>query len=391
VPDDKLKVLFVCEAPDYRCYKMAKGLLATGECEPYLLAARWDDAQHRSAFAGARKFGGIFWRAFHASWVFDPFAGPLIEPLAGPVLNRWMTDELAKAGADIVHTITPPVGLSRLAIGCAGAPTVFDQYDLILQSYGEGHPRPREIAHERWCFEHAGGYVHKGPKREMDFYRDRGYRMAGPELSLPDGCDESLFQPLGGRKLSDDDGEWHIVYAGGIHGPGKPHYLLREFEAMAAQGIHTHVYPARWSRDHECLGCYAEAGAKNGKIHVHGTKPYVELVRELSMYDFGLYYFDIDPVRFPALAGNKIPTYFEAGIPVIVGEKLAYSAGFVRADGAGLVVSADDVGRLGDLLDAGDAGAMAAGVGRARERLSLKIQGRTLLEFYRKLAGARNI
>lgn len=388
-----MKVTFVCESPDYRCHKMAKGLLATGECEPRLLAARWDERQHGGAFSAKARFGFAFWRAFHASWIFDPYVGRFAEPFAEPVLARMMSKEMARAQADVVHAITPPVSLSKLAIAAAKAPTVFDQYDLILQSYGEGHDRPGDIAHERWCFGHADGCVHKGPAAELDFYRERRYPMPGKELSLPDGCDDEMFQPLGGSKLSEGSAGLHVAYVGGIHGPGRPYYLLPEFEAMASQGVHVHIYPARWSRDHEDLSCYAKSGVKSGRIHVHGTMPYAELVRELSRYDFGLYYFDIDAGKFPSwagkqatAAGNKIPTYYEAGLPVIVGEKLEYSAGIVAEDGAGLTVAAKDLDGIAGKLASLDMAELHGAVGRARERLSIKRQASALLDFYRKLA-----
>ena len=396
MPSDKLKVLFVCERPDLRSYKMAKGLLATGECEPLLLAAGWDRALHGPAFASAREFGSAFSASFFAFRRADLVSRGRARSVCGSALRHWLRPKIdAMRPFDILHSMTPPVQLSRLAIACSGAPAVFDQYDLILQSYGKDYMWPSEIADERWCFEHAQGFVHKGPASEIQFYRDRGYTMDGPELSYPDGCDESFFKPLDSPKLSDADGEWHVAYAGGIHGPGKPFDLLRDFSTMAAQGIHVHIYPAIWSEGHEDLSQYAKAG---GKIHLHKSLPYAELAGELAKYDFGIYYWDIAPTTFPDVArkvktaaGNKVPAYYEAGLPAIVGSSLEYTASMVSEAGAGLIVDAGELGTLAKMLDGADLSAMKKGVAAARERLSVKSQGRALLEFYRKLLAARNI
>ncbi len=63
----------------------------------------------------------------------------------------------------------------------------------------------------------------------------------------------------------------------------------------------------------------------------------------------------------------------------------------VSEAGAGLIVDAGELGTLAKMLDGADLSAMKKGVAAARERLSVKSQGRALLEFYRKLLAARNI
>jgi len=394
VPEDKIKVLFVCDRPDFRCHKMAKGLLATGECEPYLLATGYDQALHAPSFNKAASFGAAFNSSFFIYRMLDLSSNGRVDIPAKPFLKLWLGKIMrAMEPYDVLHAMTPPVTLSKLAIECSSAPAVFDQYDLILESYGKEHQWPREIEDERWCFEHAQGFVHKGPKAELDFYRGRGYHLAGPELSYPDGCEDSMFQPVGGKKLRDEDGEWHVAYAGGIHGPGRECWLLPEFEALAKQKIHVHIYPAPYSQAHEQLGAYSAPGVGGGRVHMHGTLPYPQLVKELAKYDMGIYYFDLDPVKFPSLskklktaAGNKIPTYYEAGLPVIVGERLEYSASMVSEDGAGLVVGTEELPVLAERLKAADIVGLRAAVERARERLSVKTQAKALLDFYRKLS-----
>jgi hypothetical protein len=309
-------------------------------------------------------------------------------------MKHWLRSKIgALRPFDVLHSMTPPVQLSRLAIACSGVPSVFDQYDLILQSYGDGYMWKSEVADERWCFEHAQGFVHKGPASEIQFYRDRGYRLDGQELSYPDGCDEAFFKPLNTPKMSDSDGEWHVAYAGGIHGPGKPFDLFDEFSAMASQGIHLHIYPAPWSKEHEDLAQYGKSG---DRIHLHEPLPYPDLASELSKCDFGFYYWDIDPSEFPDVArkvktaaGNKIPSYYEAGLPVIVGASLEYSAAMVQADGAGVIVEPGKLDGLARHLDSVNMGEMLKAVGAARERLSVKSQGRSLLEFYRRMLAER--
>jgi glycosyltransferase involved in cell wall biosynthesis len=393
VTDDRLKVLFVCSKPDFRCHKMAKGLLATGECEPYLVASGWNPSLHRPAFRKASIADGAFNSSFFIYRMLDISSNGRADLPAKPFLKLWLGKKMREMEPyDVLHAMTPPVTLSKLAMECSSAPAVFDQYDLILQSYGKGHMWPREISDERWCFERARGFVHKGPRSEIDFYRELGYSLNGPELSYPDGCDEGLFQPTGQPKLRDKDGEWHVAYVGGIHGPENPYYLLREFEAMAAKGIHSHIYPAPWSVEHEDLGVYAKSEAGKGRIHMHGSLPYAELVKELTKYDYGMFYQDIDPEKWPALArknktaaGNKLPTYYEAGLPVIVGSMMEYSAGFVREAGTGLAVGPGDIEGLRGALDSAGYEALVLAVARERQRLSISNQARRLLGFYRSM------
>ncbi len=388
---DKIRVLFVCDRPDFRCYKLAKALKDTGLAEPCLLANAWDVSLHAGAFYDVKAFGMEFSAAFFLHNTLKRITHGRLAFLSDPILKAWLRKKLHGFGQfDIIHAVAPPVALSKLAIESATSKVIFDQYDLLLQTSGNNHRWPSEIRDEIFCLRKADALVHKGPIEELDFYRELGHSIRAPDISFPDGCDETLFQPIPGKKLRDSDGQWHVVYAGGIHGPGKDYYLLPFFEKLTKQGIHVHVYPAPWSRDHEELGVYY--AEKSGFIHMHDTVPYRELVKEMSGYDFGLYYFEFDDAANPDLtrkaktaAGNKIPSYYEAGIPVLIAKKIEYSAGFIAHDRSGILIGPEDVPHLSVILKGCDYNALVTSVSAARKQWSGTDRVKKLAAFYRAI------
>lgn len=125
---------------------------------------------------------------------------------------------------------------------------------------------------------------------------------------------------------------------------------------------------------------------------MHDTVPYRELVKEMSGYDFGLYYFEFDDAANPDLtrkaktaAGNKIPSYYEAGIPVLIAKKIEYSAGFIAHDRSGILIGPEDVPHLSVILKGCDYNALVTSVSAARKQWSGTDRVKKLAAFYRAI------
>lgn len=387
---EKLEVTMSRLVPSHRLSRIAKGLKNTGDCRLTLLAASWDEELISPYFDDFISFGfGKKGGGKKAEKKKDVGMDLLKEKML-PVYGKKLKKALKKMPVNgILHYTAPPVSLGKVVVENANCPVVYDQYDLMLQSYTTDNLNEGIVADERYCLENASGIVHKGPKLELDFYRDKGYSLAKNEIIYPDYCDKDHFKKINGEK----DGGYHIVYLGGIHGPGKPYYILPEIRTLTEQGFHFHIYARMTSMILEDLQVYYDEEKKNERFHMHYPVSYPGILDEIKKYHFGFYYFNYDTAKYPqesekarTAAGNKIPTYYEAGLPVIISNLWEYSAKFVSDYGAGLVVEhGNGLNTLKEQIENNDLSILRKGVENARKDLSMDRHAPRLVEFYRSL------
>ena len=88
------------------------------------------------------------------------------------------------------------------------------------------------------------------------------------------------------RKISEKDGETHIVYIWTATSRIKDdHYDLREiFRILASYGIHTHMYVSIWGAKDQA---YPRLANESAFIHYHGHLDQKSLLQEIMQYDFG--------------------------------------------------------------------------------------------------------
>lgn len=148
-------------------------------------------------------------------------------------------------------------------------------------------------------------------------------------------CDEKLFVNVT-KKLSDEYGEIHLVYTGCISSNSEEKYIyfIPLARTMAKQQLHLHIYPSNLSgvknRDANIYREYYELDKKEKYFHFHKPVPYKELSKEIAKYDWGLWIhpegvtYRTCPEKRKVSMGNKLFSYLEAGLPIIVSSHRAY-------------------------------------------------------------------
>lgn len=297
---------------------------------------------------------------------------------------------------DIFHTHAEPNNIPRIVIENSSKPVVFDGQDFTGIVSGIENLDKKTRDDEKYCFEHADGIVRKGPPFEINYYRQHGYKINCPETQWMGYCDEDLFADMNVIKLSDEDGEIHLVFTGSIS--TDPNYRYKYFisliKELAKQKIHFHIYPA--PLEYKISKEYLELDQKEKYFHFHKPVPYKDLSKEIAKYDWGI----IDAsVMLPATfeskrwtierrmttLANKLFSYMEAGIPIIVAKMLVAMKAIVEENQIGFSIDNNEINKFGELIKDYDYLELKKNVRKTRDVLSLRNQVEYLEEFYQKV------
>ena len=330
-----MKVLFLQEQPCIRSFKYAKGLLSlTNEFELFF------------AYRG-KTLNGIYG---HGDELFEDWfriEGDLIssiETIAGNVRP------------DIIHCHNGPDTLTVAAIQALGGsvPIIHDIHDLLslrTTIYDDGLDRgeldrDRTLEEERLAIEESDGLIAVSPAI-LEIVRDRYQLNADRQLVFPNLVVGEMVPVSLGRKLSDADGRTHLVYEGHLdQGRSGGHYDLFDiFTAIASRGLNIHIYPS-WDN-----GLYRKLAEKNDFIHYHESLQPIELMSELTHYDFGWAGFNTKRNKSHAdtVLANKMVEYLAAGVPVISFPHRSQKK-FIEEHGVGIIIERVDElpGRIKD-------------------------------------------
>jgi len=216
-----------------------------------------------------------------------------------------------------------------------------------------------EIKAERYCFENADGIMHKGAPNELNLLNKEN--MLGSPLKITSKiicfnpyCSDEFIVPINKNKLSKGDKHLHFVYIGSFYnGPKDIDLNLNFIRRLTDQKIHVHLYAKTHhlskEDDQRQLDPLIKFFQNNKYFHIEFAFPPKELSQEISKYDFGFW---IDIVRGEGdlehvfSTGNKMASYFEAGIPFVVVESdpsnlnQAEQRGYLFVEGSGTEDSA---------------------------------------------------
>lgn len=393
-------ICFVKENPQVRIYKQALALKKTGKYRLILIAQIYDKELFTDVFDEIINFGLEFnyipKLGFH-------FFGKNVT--VGKILNKMFKfDErrLAKivkeTDADLFHAHAEPNTIPKIVIENTSKPVVFDAYDFSGISSGIENLDEKERIAEKYCLEHADGIIRKGPPFEIDYYRQQGYEIKCPEIQWMEYCDEDLFADTNAKKLSGEDGELHLVFTGSIS--SDPKYRYKYFiplgKQLAKQKIHFHIYPTPF----ECIISkeYIELDKKEKYFHFHKPVPFKELSMEIAKYDWGLFIHPIygekniprmtqDKVRVSM--GNKLFSYLEAALPVIVSDHLEIVKETIEKYRIGFAIRDKELPSLKEMIKSCDYAGLRKNVLKVRNELSLKNQVYNLVEFYERVVSEK--
>lgn len=389
------KIAFVGKNPQVRILKQALGLKQTGRYSLTLIAERLhllkdsiDLNQLHTVFDRV-----ISYNTFPDSLMSIRGMGRLSQKLN---LLR-LKHILKRLDVDIVHAHAEPNIVTEVAIRYAQCPVIYDVHDFSSLRFGFEYVSDKGQNAERYCLENASGIIHKGADLEIDYYRNAGYKITAPVLQFQDYCVEEYIVKKPLPKLSDKDGEIHIVYTGMVV-PMKASskFKYAQFdelaEIFAAQQIHFHIYPVQYQKG--SLSWYEDFARKTPYFHLHETLPIYKLTEEISQYDYGswIQFTEGTPViqeYLNSAIGNKFFTYLEAGLPIIVRDQIAYGAKLIDQYGIGIAVSKDDLKNFNGILEKIDK-KLRHNVEKVREILSMKNQIHRLEDFYALLSKENN-
>jgi glycosyltransferase involved in cell wall biosynthesis len=215
------------------------------------------------------------------------------------------------------------------------APVVHDTHDLIsLRANGN----PNLSYFEGMANRGAGGRVYVS-----EFQRDMASQLYGVDLRSSIVVHNYVarhmipVEPL--PKISQEDGEIHIVYQGGLGNARIHHrYFLPLFREIASKGIHVHIYPSFPNPEYE------QEAKQSTYLHYHGPVSPNQIVQEMTQYDYGIVPFVVteeNERHLQSAMPNKLFEYLAAGLSVIARD-LYSIRNFIEKYRVGLLYSAVD-------------------------------------------------
>lgn len=283
-----LNILFVQEAPCIRNYKMANALRSRG----HRVSLAYTKARLSQMYKGLRD--DVYNECIHLT------------------SHRHLWD--ITSNYDIIHCHNEPDILTVAALA-GDAPVVHDTHDLIsLRVNGD----PNLSYFEGVANRGSAGRVYTTPYQLEE--AKRLYGVNGHSLVFYNYASESDLPTNIHAKLSDQDGQVHIVYEGGIG--GNTHRDFHSlFVDLASQGIHIHIYPSFYSQE------IAQYFSKHKNIKYNHPISPKQIIEEMTQYDFGIIPFNIERgnKRFlDSTIANKLFEYMAAGLPVITSPLKTY-------------------------------------------------------------------
>jgi len=254
------------------------------------------------------------------------------------------------------------------------AKKIYFPYDIGLFCSCAKNRQKLDKVFERYNFEHADFIIHRGPEDELDLIRKSEIKkIKGKPVHFPPYCFDNWIMPI--KKEKDKLNGLCLVYIGtSCTDPLLEIQWPDIFKLIAKQGIDVHVYPTRTSKEN--------IPKKN--IHIHKPLPNLELNKIMGRYHYGLVatFFNkkvVDKRLSKTTVGNKIFSYLEAGIPIIVDNETEFPLKLVRKYKCGIVVSKNDLSNLKEILEKQNYSRLLKGVKKAREELRISKHIKRLL------------
>jgi len=254
---------------------------------------------------------------------------------------------------------------------------IYLPYDIHFFLYKNNKDRSKlEFLFERYNFKHADFIVHKGFEEELNLIKkEEVSEIKGKSIQILPSCFSKWVCPIKPQK--DKLKGLNLVFIGSspTYHPFFDIQFPDFFKSISEQGIDLHIYST--TDDVEEI--------KEKNIHMHKPLSNLELNQELGKYQYGvcqstLSRDSVDPRWFKTTMGNKIFSYFEAGLPVIVDEETEFMVEIVKKYNCGIVILNRDWKNLRKLLKKQDYLQLLGGVERVRQDLNIEKQVKIFIE-----------
>lgn len=209
------------------------------------------------------------------------------------------------------------------------------------------------------------------------------FKIKCPSLRFYPYFSSQTWQGKDRPKLSDQDGQLHIVHTGFIPPPDPKagrhlhHCLLDLADKFSQAQVHFHIYNPL-DLDLGPLPEFEHLTARFPFFHYHRPLFIWDLPQELSQYDLGWMVYDFSDrppgcnERYQVAFCSRILTYIAAGLPVLVSREFGNMADFVEKNNIGQTITFSQVPDLDKLLSALDMPRLSARTRIFREELALE-------------------
>lgn len=262
--------------------------------------------------------------------------------LKGWPMRRDLGRYLEDVDVDVIHSHNEPDRFGALMPKLTDTPVVHDFHDLqteILIPYASGPKRwVASRVEERWegqAFHRADAVVATSPLTAEHLRRKHG---EGRVFSVENRASK---QHVGERpKLSEEDGEVHVAYGGGLSFLEEAERnIMPDLRVLADAGIHVHLYCV--SATEEDAQRIQDACDAHPFLHNDGPVPQSEFIPALSQHDYGLLWFSRTGTNVHLTSPNRLYEYQVAGLPVVTNIPRGFTPEYVRRKGCGFVT--DDI------------------------------------------------
>lgn len=236
---------------------------------------------------------------------------------------------------DITSAVLPPEKLMEILPNSSTA-TETVRLDLQMENY---------------IFNNANAVIHR-LSSDVICEITRNHKSSVETLEFPP-YPLPEFSTGNGKKLSDKDGEYHLVFAGNLHPDNiKPSLspialMSKTFERIIAQGIHIDVFQdpniSITQEKPEYAGVFSLAKSPRFNF-IQGKSP-DQLAKHLQKYDYGINLTDFHPdvlinreKTMRGGIGTKQFSYLEAGIPSLISAEWTYASNHAVKHGYGIAL-----------------------------------------------------
>ncbi len=319
----------------------------------------------------------------------------LFEPVFDKIIQFNNSAELksiiSKLSPMLFHAHGEPNMEPAIVMQITHFPVIYDVYDFSGIRYGVEKLSPEDRENEKYVLENADAIVFKFPQNILNYYRELGYKIEVPVLTYLDYCLPEYF-----ANAEPVNGPFQLTYAGVLNSSVLPAYkygnnqYIEIVKEIISQKIGFNIYINKWQIESEDMYAdYIALSKQTDYFKFNFALPQVALQNKIASDHFGcsLHNFQITehhPLFGQTSIGNKLSTYLEAGLPVIVSSNLKYNTQVVEDLGVGFGIPLNQLSDLGRKLNEIDYAGIKRRVLQVREyEFSAFNNIHRLMEFYK--------
>ncbi len=309
----------------------------------------------------------------------------------GESLGSFVSNAVNDTKPDIIHSHNAPDYLTIAASKVSPrTPVIHDTHEILSIHHSGFFSRDNQESLSRYALqektanEQSDGRIYA--TGEMWKYIQRRYKVnVNNNLVFLNYVSRMYLPKFSEKKLSDKDGQIHIVYIGCVTSLLRQshYYLLGIFKELADHKLHIHIHPTSnlITRSNRA---YKELGTKNEFVHYHRHTDRRRLLKQLTRYDYG--WTGLNRARnrkhLEIAIPNKVFEYVVCGLPVLAFPHKAVRR-FIERNGVGLV--GENVDDLAKKLAKLDPSELQSNIERISQRLMIEEKIGRLIGFYQRL------